>query len=31
MPTFREQGLDLVAATWFALSGPKLPIDIVQR
>ena len=32
MPTFREQGLDLVAATWFSLSGPKgLSMDIAQR
>ena len=23
LPTFKEQGLDLVAATWFSLSGPK--------
>ena len=31
IPTLRESGLDLVAATWFALSGPaKLPNDIVQ-
>jgi tripartite-type tricarboxylate transporter receptor subunit TctC len=31
LPTFKESGLDLVAATWFALSGPaKLPNDIVQ-
>ncbi len=32
IPTFRELGLDLVAATWFALSGPaKLPSEIVQQ
>ena len=32
IPTFREVGQDLVAATWFALSGPpKLPNDIVQQ
>jgi tripartite-type tricarboxylate transporter receptor subunit TctC len=32
IPTFREVGMDLVAATWFALSGPaKLPHDIVQQ
>src|SRR5215468_10254805 len=32
IPTFREVGLDLVAATWFSLSGPaKLPNDIVQQ
>ena len=32
MPTFKEQGLDLVAATWFSLSGPKgLSMDIAQR
>ena len=31
LPTFREQGLDLVAATWFSLSGPKgLSMDIAQ-
>ena len=31
IPTFKEAGQDLVAATWFALSGPaKLPNDIVQ-
>jgi tripartite-type tricarboxylate transporter receptor subunit TctC len=31
IPTFREEGQDLVTATWFALSGPpKLPNDIVQ-
>ncbi len=31
IPTFKESGEDLVAATWFALSGPaKLPNDIVQ-
>jgi tripartite-type tricarboxylate transporter receptor subunit TctC len=31
IPTFKEEGQDLVAATWFALSGPaKLPDDIVQ-
>jgi tripartite-type tricarboxylate transporter receptor subunit TctC len=31
LPTLRESGLDLVAATWFGLSGPaKLPHDIVQ-
>jgi tripartite-type tricarboxylate transporter receptor subunit TctC len=31
IPTFRESGQDLVAATWFALSGPaRLPNDIVQ-
>ena len=29
--TFKEVGQDLVAATWFSLSGPaKLPNDIVQ-
>jgi tripartite-type tricarboxylate transporter receptor subunit TctC len=32
IPTFREVGRDLVAATWFSLSGPaKLPDDIVQQ
>lgn len=32
VPTFREVGQDLVAATWFSLSGPaKLPNDIVQQ
>ena len=32
VPTFREVGQNLVAATWFALSGPaKLPNDIVQQ
>jgi tripartite-type tricarboxylate transporter receptor subunit TctC len=32
IPTFREVGQDLVAATWFALSGPaRLPKDIVQQ
>lgn len=32
VPTFREVGRDLVAATWFSLSGPaKLPNDIVQQ
>ena len=31
IPTFREMGQDLVAATWFGLSGPaRLPNDIVQ-
>ena len=31
LPTVKESGLDLVAATWFGLSGPaKLPHDIVQ-
>jgi tripartite-type tricarboxylate transporter receptor subunit TctC len=31
IPTLKESGVDLVAATWFALSGPaKLPKDIVQ-
>jgi tripartite-type tricarboxylate transporter receptor subunit TctC len=30
--TFRQVGQDLVAATWFSLSGPaKLPNDIVQQ
>jgi tripartite-type tricarboxylate transporter receptor subunit TctC len=32
VPTFKEQGYDLVASTWFALEGPKgLPDEIVQR
>jgi tripartite-type tricarboxylate transporter receptor subunit TctC len=32
IPTFKELGLDLVAATWFALSGPKgLPLFIVNE
>jgi tripartite-type tricarboxylate transporter receptor subunit TctC len=32
VPTFREQGFDLVASTWFALSGPAgLPKEIVER
>lgn len=32
LPTFKEVGQDLVASTWFALSGPaRLPSDIVQR
>ncbi len=31
IPTVKESGLDLVAATWFGLSGPaKLPRDIVE-
>jgi tripartite-type tricarboxylate transporter receptor subunit TctC len=31
IPTLKESGQDLVAATWFGLSGPaKLPNDIVQ-
>jgi tripartite-type tricarboxylate transporter receptor subunit TctC len=32
VPTFKELGYDLVARTWFALSGPKgMPADIVER
>ena len=32
VPTFREMGIDLVATTWFAISGPaRLPDDIVQK
>jgi tripartite-type tricarboxylate transporter receptor subunit TctC len=32
IPTFREVGQDLVAATWFSLSGPaKLANDIVRE
>jgi tripartite-type tricarboxylate transporter receptor subunit TctC len=31
IPTLKESGQDLVASTWFSLSGPaKLPNDIVQ-
>jgi tripartite-type tricarboxylate transporter receptor subunit TctC len=32
VPTFKELGYDLVASTWFAISGPKgLPPEIVRR
>jgi len=32
VPTFKKMGYDLVATTWFALSGPKgLAKEIVQR
>jgi tripartite-type tricarboxylate transporter receptor subunit TctC len=32
VPTLGEEGLDLVALTWFALSGPAgLPDDIVTK
>jgi tripartite-type tricarboxylate transporter receptor subunit TctC len=32
VPTFKELGYDLVASTWFSLSGPKgMPNEIVQR
>src|SRR6266851_673854 len=32
VPTFREQGFDIVASTWFALSGPAgMPKEIVAR
>jgi tripartite-type tricarboxylate transporter receptor subunit TctC len=32
VPTFREQGFDIVASTWFALSGPAhMPKEIVER
>ncbi len=32
VPTFREQGFDIVASTWFALSGPAhMPKQIVER
>ena len=32
VPTFREQGFDIVASTWFALSGPAgMPREIVER
>ena len=32
VPTFREQGFDLVSTSWFALSGPAgMPAPIVER
>ena len=32
VPTFKENGIDLVATTWFTISGPaKLPKDIVEK
>jgi len=32
VPTFKEQGCDIVASTWFALSGPAgMPREIVTR
>jgi len=32
VPTLRESGIDLVATTWFTISGPaKLPQDIVEK
>ncbi len=32
VPTFKEQGFDIVASTWFALSGPaSMPREIVAR
>jgi tripartite-type tricarboxylate transporter receptor subunit TctC len=32
VPTFKEMGIDLVATTWFTISGPAgLPNDIVQK
>jgi len=32
VPTFREQGFDLVSTSWFALSGPaNMPAPIVER
>jgi tripartite-type tricarboxylate transporter receptor subunit TctC len=32
LPTFKELGYDVVATTWYGLSGPAgLPSDIVQR
>ena len=32
VPTFKEMGIDLVATTWFTISGPaKLPPDIVVK
>jgi len=32
VPTFKELGYDIVATTWFTISGPaKLPKDIVQK
>jgi tripartite-type tricarboxylate transporter receptor subunit TctC len=32
VPTFREQGFDLVSTSWFALSGPAgMPAAVVER
>lgn len=32
VPTFREQGFDIVSLSWFGLSGPKgLPAPVVER
>ena len=32
MPTLKEQGYDIVGATWYSLSGPaSLPKDIVEK
>jgi tripartite-type tricarboxylate transporter receptor subunit TctC len=32
VPTFREQGLDLVSTSWFGISGPAgLPSHVVER
>jgi tripartite-type tricarboxylate transporter receptor subunit TctC len=32
VPTFREQGFDLVSTSWFALSGPAgMPAPVVER
>jgi tripartite-type tricarboxylate transporter receptor subunit TctC len=32
VPTFREQGFDLVSGSWFGLSGPAgLPAAVVER
>jgi tripartite-type tricarboxylate transporter receptor subunit TctC len=32
VPTFKELGIDLVATTWFTISGPaRLPQDIVDK
>jgi tripartite-type tricarboxylate transporter receptor subunit TctC len=32
VPTFKEVGIDLVATTWFTISGPaNLPKDIVDK
>ena len=32
MPTFRDQGSDLVSTSWFSLSGPAgMPAPIVER
>lgn len=32
VPTFREQGFDIVGSTWFAVSGPaNMPREIVAR